>query len=237
MNFSNLFPVLLQNPAPLFLLLFTMVCSFRDLRTGKIPNSFILCGLLCGLASLLLYARYTASALSALPRQGSALISAGSLQIPPDRPFQGLLGFLVPIILLSLFVLLRMIGGGDVKLLAVIGLFTGPSDILKIFSGSIMIGGIYSCFLLLARGNLFSRFYYLNTYVQNTVSLLRTGSAAGADIRAAPAGRETDACDTEKPPVLPPSYRGSGTKDGEFCFSVPIFLSLALFMVTRSMGL
>jgi prepilin peptidase CpaA len=83
-----------------FLWLFAAAAAYYDLRYRRVPNWLILCAL-----------------------SGGAAISAcggwSSLRY-------GLLGFLLGMLLLLPAFLLRMVGGGDVKTLAVIGLLVGP---------------------------------------------------------------------------------------------------------------
>lgn len=163
---------ILLYPSQFFLLIFTMACSLHDLRTGKIPNHFILCGLLAGSASLFL---------------------------PKASLTDCILGFLLPFLLLGGLVLLGMLGGGDVKLLSVIGLFLGYRAIVRIIFYSIFMGAVFSILLLIKRKNPIRRIVYLRDYL--------TQLQAGGQIR---------------------PYRSEESRDGEFCFSVPIFLALAL---------
>lgn len=190
----------------LFLLLFTMFCSLHDLRDSRIPNSAILCGLCCGLASVMFQE-------SGLPER------------LPDRLLDRLLGFLIPYLLFFLPYLLGMIGGGDLKLLSVTGLFLGTRMELKLILYSLFLGAALSLVILIRRKNFFSRFLYLRNYIGSMVLSLHSDSATwhivsgpGCEKSHAKSGKE----------LHPPSYRGPGTSDGEFCFSVPIFLSLAL---------
>lgn len=169
---SNTIMTIFLSPSQFFLLAFTMTCSLHDLRTGKIPNSFILCGILAGAAGLFL---------------------------PGGSPWSRLSGFLLPFLLMGGLVLLSMVGGGDVKLLAVIGLFLGAGAVVRVMIYSVFAGAILSVLLLLKRKNLLRRFSFLRNYLVQALS----------DGRIRP-------------------YRGQESADGEFCFSVPVFLALAL---------
>ena len=173
-----------------FLLSFTLVCCTHDLMDGKIPNSFIVTGLMCALSSkLFLSWRLTVSCLP---------------------------GFLIPYLLLGLFVLAGMIGGGDVKLMSVIGLFAGPSAILKIMLYSLEAVALASILILIRKKNALIRFRYFFEYL----SLLLTAFKARGD--------------PDSPPRIP-SYRGTGTADGEFCFSTAIFFGLIIFTIKELM--
>lgn len=162
-----------------FLLSFVMACTLYDLRYGKIRNPWVLGGLLGGFSSKLI--------------------------LHHSPPWNCLPGFLLPYLLLGVLVLLRMMGGGDVKLLSVIGLFLGPAAAAKIILGSIVCGAIFSLLLVIRRKNLFVRLKYLHDYL---ISVL-----------------------AETPHVKIMPYRGPGTEDGEFCFSVPILFSLLFYLL------
>lgn len=162
-----------------FLLSFTMACSLYDLKYGKIPNPWILCGLLSGLSSRLI--------------------------LHHTPPWRCLPGFLLPYLLLGVLVALRMMGGGDVKLLSVIGLFLGAAVAAKIIFVSIVCGAVFSLLIVISRKNIFTRLMYLRNYLHSALAEDSAGK------------------------VRP--YRGEGTKDAEFCFSVPIFFSLLFYLL------
>ena len=155
-------------PADLmFLLSFTMACALHDLRTGKIPNSFILCGLLCGSATLL------------LSSNGTALSTFSRIHLPVFHPAQPdpascILGLLLPYLLFGLPALLGMIGGGDVKLLSVAGLFLGAGAVWSVIRTSVLIGALYALFVLVRHRNGYQRFLFLRTYLCELVSGLRS---------------------------------------------------------------
>ena len=91
------------SPDLLFLLPFTMGCALHDLKTGKIPNSFVVCGLLCGSATLLL--SYAGTALSPFSR-----IHLPVFRLAQPDPASCILGLLLPYLLFGLPALLGMIG-------------------------------------------------------------------------------------------------------------------------------
>lgn len=182
------------NVTPFFLLLFTMCCSLRDLWTGRIPNSYILCGLSAGSARL-------AVRLLCADTSGPALSDC-------------LLGFCLPYLLLGVLAALRMLGAGDVKLFSVIGLVTGAVSCARVILYSLLIGGVFSFIILIRRGNAFSRFHYLAQYLRYSAESVRK-----ANILSIPAYREKG--------------NPSACEDGEFCFSAPIFLALALLMIRQ----
>ena len=216
-------------PADLmFLLSFTMACALHDLRTGKIPNSFILCGLLCGSATLL------------LSSNGTALSTFSRIHLPVFHPAQPdpascILGLLLPYLLFGLPALLGMIGGGDVKLLSVAGLFLGAGAVWSVIRTSVLIGALYALFVLVRHRNGYQRFLFLRTYLCELVSGLRSRQTFPASLPAVSHSSPScsnghlsgaaHACSTPSHPC--------GTADAEFCFSVPIFLAL-LFLTLRA---
>lgn len=108
-----------------FLWLFAAIAAYEDLRYRKVPNWLILC----------------ASA-------GGVIICAcgGWTDLR-----NGLTGFFLGLVLLLPAFTLQMVGGGDVKSLAVIGLFTGPELLWVSFLRGAAAGGLLALPLLAAR--------------------------------------------------------------------------------------
>ena len=156
------------SPDLLFLLPFTMGCALHDLKTGKIPNSFVLCGLLCGSATLLL--SYAGTALSPFSR-----IHLPVFRLAQPDPASCILGLLLPYLLFGLPALLGMIGGGDVKLLSVTGLFLGAGAVWNVIRTSVLIGAFYALFVLIRHRSGYQRFLFLRTYLCELVSDSRRG--------------------------------------------------------------
>ncbi len=160
------------------LLAFTNTCAVLDLKTHKIPNRLILCGLLCAVLSR------------------SLMI----LKNGPPALAGGIAGLLLPFLLLGPLAVLKMIGGGDVKLLAVIGLQLGAEESLRVLCLSFVIAALWSFILVIRRHNLFQRFHFLYCYLVRTL----------ADGR-------------------PSVYRTSQTDpSGEFCFALPVLAALSV---------
>lgn len=82
------------------------------------------------------------------------------------------LGFLFPVISLYGLFYIRGLGAGDIKLLAVIGYYTGVSRILRILFFSMAIGAVYGMILVIYQGSLRQRWNSLVNYV---ISAYRTG--------------------------------------------------------------
>ncbi len=156
------------------------VCSLAavlfDLRFRKIPNRLIVLGLAAGLLFRVFYWG----------------VLGGIL-------FFGGVG--VPILLLGPLFYFRMIGAGDIKLLAVLGSFLGGLAAGKCLLVSLIFGGLWSFALMLYRKNLKVRIKYFFCY---TAAYLTTG-------------------------VWRP-YRGKEQEGGDFPFSVPVFLSILCYV-------
>ncbi|MBQ4176868.1 MAG: prepilin peptidase, partial [Lachnospiraceae bacterium] len=102
----------------LTLTVFIAACALSDLLTRRIPNPLIACGLLCTVASRLGMFLHSSGALQGVLQYMSV---SGVLRGLADMAA----GFLLPYFLLGVLVRLKMLGGGDVKLLSVIGLHVG----------------------------------------------------------------------------------------------------------------
>jgi prepilin peptidase CpaA len=112
------------------LLLLISIAAVNDIATRRIPNRLLLAGLACALLLHLF---------SAAP--GRSLFAA----------FEGMLtGFLI----FLPFYLLRGMAAGDVKLMAVIGAFTGPGVAFEIALLTWCVGGLMALVTILLRGRL-----------------------------------------------------------------------------------
>jgi prepilin peptidase CpaA len=112
------------------LLLLVSIAAASDLATRRIPNRLLLAGLACVLVLRLLSADPGSSLLSALGGMGLGL----AMFLP--------------------FYLLRGMAAGDVKMMAVVGAFTGPGDAFQIAVLSWCAGGVMALLLVLSRGRL-----------------------------------------------------------------------------------
>jgi len=112
--------------------LLLLVCSaaMNDLMTRRIPNRLLLAGLAGALVLHLLSANPGASLLAALGGMGTGL----ALFLP--------------------FYLVRGMAAGDVKMMAVVGAFTGPHEAIAIAVLTWCIGGVMALAVLLLRGRL-----------------------------------------------------------------------------------
>ncbi len=103
-----------------------VAAAVTDWRSGRIPNQL----LAASAAAALMISAFDSASLSLL---------------------QALLGGGAGLLLLLPFYLLRGMAAGDVKLMAVIGLYAGPLAITDIALVSFIVGGIFSLLILAAR--------------------------------------------------------------------------------------
>lgn len=108
------------------ILVFTAVAAVMDLKWWKVKNLWLLAGA-CGGVFYQLFSRE----------------SAGILQ--------GLFGMAIPVALLWFFWIRGLIGAGDVKLFAVVGLWTGAILILEFMLFALLSGAVYALVSALRR--------------------------------------------------------------------------------------
>jgi prepilin peptidase CpaA len=112
------------------LLLMVSIAAVNDLAARRIPNRLLLAGLA---GALLLHG------LSAEP--GTVLLSA-------------LGGMLLGLAIFLPFYLVRGMAAGDVKMMAVVGFFTGPTEAFQIAIFTWCAGGVMALLLILLRSRL-----------------------------------------------------------------------------------
>ena len=126
------------------LAMFTALAGFVDYRTGHIPNRLVAAGALLGLClHFLLH-----FALIRLPNQAlSELLGSASINVGV-----GLLGCAaVPLLLYRV----GAMGGGDVKLLACVGIWAGPILGLQVELYAFVLAALYAPARLAYQGELF----------------------------------------------------------------------------------
>lgn len=112
------------------LLLLLLAASWQDIFYYRIPNILVFSGIVIG---LLLH--------TVLPQ------GMGGLGILPS-----LAGLCLGLAILLPLYILRAMGAGDIKLMAMIGAFVGPSSILMITVYVLLAGGILALSVALLRG-------------------------------------------------------------------------------------
>ena len=191
---------------------FVLACAVSDLKTRRIPNSLILCGLIGAVLFRLVPFPRTAGAAFIL------IAEAGT-------------GFLLPWLFLGAPAFLKMIGGGDVKLLSVIGLGLGPQGCLQVMWHSLIFAAVWSVILVIRRRNFVQRFAYLYRYAGKAVTSgrltpYRSDIHCNAGYDRSDSGCSGSCC----------SDSGCNTgydRSGEFCLAVPILLALTIQLSFR----
>jgi prepilin peptidase CpaA len=112
------------------LMLMVSIAAVNDLATRRIPNRLLSIGLVSA---------FVLDLLSVAP--GVALLNA-------------LGGMALGLAVLLPFYLLRGMAAGDVKLMAVVGAFTGPGEVFEITVLTWCVGGVMALSLVLLRGRL-----------------------------------------------------------------------------------
>lgn len=124
-----------------FLVSLTIVAVWLDIRKDKIPNWLIVTGLAVG----------------------------WSVQLVVNGAF-GILWFLggsgIPIVLCALAYYFRMMGAGDIKLLAAVCCFSRPEKAIICIAVSFFSGAVCAVILLCARKNVKKRMEYFCRYVK-----------------------------------------------------------------------
>ncbi|BCN32940.1 prepilin peptidase [Anaeromicropila herbilytica] len=126
----------------LFILIF--LAALEDLRTYKVNNNLIALGFLLGLFFNI----------SSMGAYGVVL---------------WFLGGITPIILLFLLYLFRMIGASDLKVFSIVGCFYGISFVIQSIIISFIIGAVISFLVLIQNRNIYSRFFYLFSYLVDSI--------------------------------------------------------------------
>lgn len=152
------------------------VAMVLDLRVARVDNGWILFCLGTGLA-----VRF--------------------LEKGPGGLRDGLIGILLPAVLLGWLFVFRMLGAGDIKLLCALGSVLGTAKILECIFFSMLIGAGISAAILISTGGLSQRFLYFVLYIRE---LVRTGK-------------------------ITPYYSSGVASPENFHFTVPVFLSVVLY--------
>lgn len=126
----------------MILLLITAV--YFDFCRGKIPNAIIVCG---GVTAF------------------SIQLYLGGI----EGLFRGVLGMLLPCLLLYGLFCIGAMGAGDVKLFAVIGAFLGTAGTVLCLVIAFLVGAVFSLVKMCYNGNYMVRMQCLARYVQEVI--------------------------------------------------------------------
>lgn len=124
----------------IILLVILSAAVICDIRTYKIPNLLIGAGLIAGLAVQIMWLGV---------RWGTFCFIRGAF---------------VPVVIFFILFIFKMLGTGDIKLMAVVGGFVGPGHIVKCSIYIIVFAALISLVKVYRNKNLKSRLQYLAEY-------------------------------------------------------------------------
>jgi prepilin peptidase CpaA len=171
--------ILTDNVPALLLYILLAIAVVSDCNTRKIPNKIVFTGSVLG---VLLH-----SAIS--PGSGFFSLPFGGLGFT-----QSISGFGVGLGLMLPMYILKAMGAGDVKLMAMIGAFFGPIPIVNIVLFTLLAGGVLSIIAAIVNKNL--KQVILNTQYMLTHSIIKnlSGGASYIEQPPAPTGKLPYAC-------------------------------------------
>ena len=140
-------------------ILLLIVAAVSDCRTRRIPNWLVLSGALYGVI-------YN----TVLP------------PTPHDNILFPLAGLALGLLLFLPLYLVRAMGAGDVKLLAMIGAFLGPGDTFYAALATMIVGGVLAILFVLARGKALVMFRNLASVFHLGFLSMASGSAPSLQI-------------------------------------------------------
>lgn len=130
----QLLAMLVVDPRTGMLIALLIAAAWSDYGTGRIPNALVFGGAFLGLAYNGMVPPVHTPAWQALVVAGTGMLCGLALMLP--------------------FYLLRAMGAGDVKLMAMSGAFLGYPDIVWAVLGSFLAGGALSLAYLAVKGEL-----------------------------------------------------------------------------------
>jgi len=127
------------------LLLLLLLSALADLMTDRIPNGFVLLGIVTGIAGSFLSGRGLSDTLTSM---------------------------LIAFLLMYPLYMIGALGAGDVKLLILVGSFRAAGEFMIILAGAFVIGAGFSIVKLAVEKNGRERFRYFFSYLAD---IWRTG--------------------------------------------------------------
>lgn len=151
MNFVT--PDLVASSAVWLLCALLLLAVWSDVKSHRIPNRLVFAGAALGLL------------LNWLLPEGRGFISI----LPGALGFwKALLGLALGLALMLPMYMLRAMGAGDVKLMAMVGAFLGPRSVFISTLLIFMVGGVLSLFIALRHGNLTLLFGNVRTMLMSS---------------------------------------------------------------------
>ena len=124
------------------LLLLLLLATFTDIKTDRIPNGFVMLGIVIGVL-------------------GSLWFGLGIIQTA--------VSMLIAFLLLYPLFKIGAMGAGDIKVFMMIGSFVKVKELLMILVISFVIGALCSLLKLLSEHNIRERMYYFLSYMSEVV--------------------------------------------------------------------
>jgi prepilin peptidase CpaA len=150
------------------------LATWHDVRSRRIPNQLILVGAIAGLLAHVFWPQ--ASSLT-----GAALSGKGALF--------SLAGFGLGLLLLMPFYVLRTMGAGDVKLVAMTGAFLGPAAVAGATVLTMLCGGVLALVVACWNRQLLQVLANVRAMLFSMAHRLQAGTNAAADPPPAPTGK------------------------------------------------
>ena len=163
----QLIEMLVLSPRTGVLMAALVIAAIVDTRTGRIPNWLVFGGALYAVAYNSFFPVY--------PRDIGILFALGGLGV-------GLAAFL------PLYAL-RVMGAGDVKLMAMVGAFIGTGATISAVLATLVAGGVLAVCLAVSLGRLARMVRNLSLMFRGTVLTLSTGVGGVAVLDEASAGK------------------------------------------------
>lgn len=149
---------------PLFVLMLLIVR--QDVREYRIPNKLVLTGIVLGVAMNGLFPS----------------VWGFNDAVPGGLGWIGAIkGLIVGFAVLLPMYLLRTMGAGDVKLMAMVGAFVGVNDVLWIVLATFIAGGVIALFMALWSGRLAAFFQNIRLMLLGGMVKMSMGSLPAVD--------------------------------------------------------
>ena len=133
-----------------------LATAWHDIRSHRIPNVLIVTGVMAG---ILLHARLEGF---------SGVVAAVG-------------GCAVGLVVLLPFYVMRMLGAGDVKLMAMVGAFLGPWDVLGALLATLLAGGVMALVVALRAGRMTRLLQNVKWMVLESMLKMSAGQAPTVD--------------------------------------------------------